>query len=60
MIQKHVIKRGKRTVVHRYFRSKEDEELVATWRLDLDDIRRIFGVCFITFCLAIVDFLPLD
>ena len=44
MIQKHIVKHGKRTVVHKYFRSKDDENLIATWRLDLDKIRGIFDV----------------
>ena len=44
VIQKHITKRGKRTIVHRLFRSKDDEQLVATWTLDLDEIRRVFDV----------------
>ena len=60
VIQKHIIKCGKRTIVHKYFRSKEDEQLVATWRLNLDDIRRVFDVRLLTFYLAVVKFLILD
>ena len=44
MVQKHIVKRGKRTPVHKFFRAKNDEKLVATWRLDLDKICRVFDV----------------
>jgi hypothetical protein len=44
VIQKHIVKRGKRTAVHQFFRAKDDEKLVAAWRLELDGIRLAFDV----------------
>jgi hypothetical protein len=44
IIQKHIVKRGKRTVVHQFFLGKNDEKLVAAWRLEFDEIRRTFDV----------------
>ena len=58
MIQTHIIKRGKRSNFHQFFHTKDDEKLLATWRSDLDEIRRVFDVCFVflRFCLTIVNF----
>ena len=44
VIQQHIVERGKRTIFHRFFRAKGDEKLVATWKLDLVEIRRVFDV----------------
>jgi hypothetical protein len=44
VIQKHIVKRGKRTAVHQFFRAKDDEKLVAAWRLELNEIRLAFDV----------------
>ena len=43
-IQKHIVKRGKRVALRRFIFSKENEKLIATWRLDLDEICRVFDV----------------
>lgn len=43
-IQKHIIKRGKRSVLTRPLRAKDYEEAITAWRLELDKIRRIFEV----------------
>ena len=47
-IQRHIIKRGKRNVISRRYHAKDDEEAIATWRLDLDGILHVFNVCTIT------------
>jgi hypothetical protein len=43
-IQRHIIKRSKRNVVSRFFRSKGDEKAIAAWRSNLDKIHRVFEV----------------
>jgi len=47
-IQKNIIKRGKRNGVSRMFHAKNDKEMIATWRLDLDRILHVFNVCSVT------------
>ena len=44
VIQQHVVKRGKRTLVRQLFHTKNDENAVAGWKLDLDRICRVFTV----------------
>jgi hypothetical protein len=44
VIQDHAIKRDELTILRQLFHGKHDENVVATWRLDLDKIRRIFEV----------------
>ena len=44
MIQKYVVRRGKRTIVPQLFRAKDDKKSVTAWRSDLDEIRRVFEV----------------
>lgn len=44
MIQEHIVKREKRTFVHQFFHAKNSKMVVAGWRLDLDEIRRVFTV----------------
>ena len=44
VIQRHIIKRGKRSIFRRFFRPKKNEKLVATWRLELEKIRHVFDV----------------
>ena len=43
-IQRNIIKRGKRNIFSRPFRTGDDEEAIAAWKLDLDKIRRVFEV----------------
>ena len=43
-IQRNIVKRGKRRVFSRPFRAGDDEEAVATWKLDLDKILRVLEV----------------
>ena len=61
-IQRHIIKRGKRSVLSRPFHTKDDSEAIAAWRSDLDGIRRVLEVCSLAsgFWLTIVNFLPPD
>ena len=48
VIQKYIVKRGKRTIVPQFFRGKGDEELFASWESDFDEIRRVFDVRYFT------------
>ena len=43
-IQRHIVKRGKRNVLSRYFHAKDDGEAIATWKQDINGIRRVFDV----------------
>ena len=43
-IQRHIVKRGKRNVFFRSFYA-DNEETIAAWKSNLDEIRRIFDVC---------------
>ena len=47
-IQEKVIKREKRGVVSRYFHAKNDKDMIATWRFELNGILHVFNVCFVT------------
>jgi len=47
-IQRHVIKRGRWNAISRRYHAKEDKEAIATWKLDLDRILRVFDVCSVT------------
>jgi len=47
-MQKNIIKRGKRNAISRRYHAKDDEEAIATWRLELNRIRRVFNVCSVT------------
>ena len=44
VIQKSIIKRGKRSIVHQFLSANNDGKMIATWKLDLDLIRRVFDV----------------
>ena len=56
-IQKHIVRKGKRSVFSRPFHTKDDSETIAAWRSDLDRIRSAVEVrSFISaFCLKIVN-----
>ena len=43
-IQRKLVKWGKRNVVSRRFHARNDEEMIATWRLGLDKILQVFNV----------------
>ena len=47
-IQRHVTKRGRRNAISRRYHAKDDREAIATWKLDLDEILRVFKVCSVT------------
>ena len=44
-IQKHIVEWGKRNAISRCYHAKDDKEAIATWKFDLDGIRRVFNVC---------------
>ena len=44
-IQRKAIKRGKRNPVSRLLQAKNDKDVIAAWRVDLDRILRVFNVC---------------
>ena len=43
-IQKSIIKRGRRNAISRHFHAKNDKEMIAGWRLDLNRILHVFNV----------------
>ena len=43
-IQENIVKRGRRNVISRHYHAKDDKEAIATWRLDLNRVRRVFNV----------------
>ena len=47
-IQRGVVEGGKRNAISRVFHSKNDQETIAGWRLDLNRILHIFNVRSIT------------
>lgn len=47
-IQRHIIKRGRRNVVSRLYRTKGDKKAITAWRLDLNGILHTLNVCSIT------------
>ena len=47
-IQRHIIKWGKRNAISRRYHARDDKEVIATWRLDLDGILRVFNVRSVT------------
>jgi hypothetical protein len=48
-IQRNIIRRGKRSSITRLFRGNDsDKEAIATWRLEFDEILRVFNVRSVT------------
>jgi len=43
-IRENIIKRGRRNVISRHYHAKDDKEAIATWRLDLNRVLRVFNV----------------
>ena len=44
-IRRKIIKKDKRNLLTRFFHSKNDKEVIATWKVDLGRILHIFNVC---------------
>ena len=55
-IRRKVIKKGKRNILSRFFHSKNDKEVIATWKADLDRILHIFNVRFVVYALLLCDY----
>jgi len=47
-IQRYTIEWGRRNAISRHYYAKDNKEAIATWKLDLDGILRVFNVCYIT------------
>jgi hypothetical protein len=43
-IEKRLVKWGKRNAVSRRFRARNNDEVVANWKLDLDRLLQVFDV----------------
>ena len=43
-MERNVIKLGKRNAISRLFRSQEDKDKIASWRLDLNRVLHVFNV----------------
>ena len=54
-IEGNVIKLSKRSIVSRLFRSKDDKERIAAWRLDLNRVLHVFNVRSVTYSLKFPD-----
>jgi len=44
-IQMNIIKQGKRNAISRRYHTKDDKEVIATWRLGLNRSLHVFNVC---------------
>ena len=44
-IQRKVVKQGKRNAASRAFHSKNDKDVIAAWKQDLNRILHVFNVC---------------
>ena len=43
-VQRNIVKRNERNPISRCFHKKDDDEAIATWKLDLAGILRVFNV----------------
>jgi len=43
-IERNIIKQGKRSVISRPLRAKNNKEKIAAWKLDLEKIIQVFNV----------------
>jgi len=43
-IQREIVKWGRWNAVSRHFHAKKDKEVVAAWRVDLEEILQVFNV----------------
>jgi len=43
-IQENIVKRGRRNVISRLYRAKDDKEAIAAWELDLNRVWHVFNV----------------
>jgi hypothetical protein len=43
-IRRKIIKKDKRNLLTRFFHSKNDKEVIATWKADLNRVLHIFNV----------------
>ena len=48
-IQRKVIKQSERNAVSRIFHAKNDKEVIAAWKVDLNRILHVFNVCSVIF-----------
>ena len=55
-IQRKLVKWGKRNGISRRFHAKDDKEMIATWRLDLNKILQIFNACSVARAMVIANF----
>jgi len=46
-IRQNIIKKGKRGIVSQLFHSKNDKEMIASWKSDLNGALLIFNVSFV-------------
>jgi len=44
-IQEKIVKWGKRNAISQFLHTKNDEKMIATWRLELTRILQVFNVC---------------
>ena len=44
-IQRHITKWGRRNAISRRYHTKDDKDMISTWKLDLEEILGVFNVC---------------
>ena len=49
-IQKKIAKQSGRHRISRIFHARNDKDVIATWKSDLNRILNVFNVCFACFC----------
>ena len=55
-IQEDVLKRSGRGRVSRFLRSRDDKDMIAAWKSDLNRLLRVFNVCSVCLHLTAIDF----
>ena len=58
-IQGEVLKRGGRGRVSRFLHSRDDKDVIAAWKSDLNRLLHVFNVRSVRLCLVVTDFPPL-
>ena len=59
-VQRKVIKQGGRNAVSRFFHARDDKEMIAAWKYELNRILHVFNVCPVHSYLAVANCPPLQ
>jgi hypothetical protein len=58
-MQRKIFKQSKRDRISRFIHSKNDKDMIAGWKLDLNRILVVFNVRLMSLCLVAADSSPL-